>query len=557
MHTTQELLDKSFDSMILSASGWRKVFAASSDEEDPTPEISAEDALICVAVSEVFGAFLNNLEGEGILLARDARPTGKVICSIIYKTLVKLGYSVKYCGVCSAPEIMAQSAVHPYKGFVYVSASHNPIGHNGIKGGCNGGVFGQETANILIEDLKNRVKDCSALLKLYKEAQSIEVVENKELKQQCLSDYRAFVLETACPDGNSESFINKVKACEIGIVGDLNGSARCSSIDKSFLSELGFKTAFINDECGKVAHAIVPEGENLRFCRDKLEQMHEADPSFVLGYTPDNDGDRGNLVFIDTDGRAKIIEAQDVFALCVYAVLRNATKAGMKNLAVAVNGPTSMRIDELSKSFGAKTFRAEVGEANAVNLGEKLRKDGYSVPILGEGSNGGNITYPAKVRDPMNTIMSMASLLADGITIPQALSLIPPYTTTSAFAPEAIVRLKTRDFSTLKTNYEKAFPVQWNNKKDTLRAFGIESYSEIRTKGICEYTGVGNGTPGGLKMAFSDASGVCLAYIWMRPSGTEPVLRILADVKGKNKELHDLLLSWQREMIESAAALIN
>ncbi len=557
MNTTQELLDKSFESMILSASGWRKVFAASSNEEDPTTEISVEDSLICAAIAEVFGAYLNKLEGEKILLARDARPTGSVICSIIYRSMVKLGYSVEYCGICSAPEIMAQSAVHPYKGFVYVSASHNPIGHNGIKGGRDGGVFPQEVASHLIEELKKKEKDISSLQKLLEEGRSIEVVENTALKEQCLKDYRLFVLKTACPDGNFKDFIEKVKRCGMGIVGDLNGSARCVGIDKAFLPELGLKTAFINDQSGKVAHAIVPEGENLNACREKLEQMHALDPSYVLGYTPDNDGDRGNLVFIDNDGKAKIIEAQDVFALCVYSVLRNASKLGMKNLAVAVNGPTSMRIDELCKSFGAKTFRAEVGEANAVNLGEKLREDGFSVPILGEGSNGGNITYPAKVRDPMNTIMSMASLMADGITIPQALSLIPPYTTTSAFAPEAIVRLKTRDFTSLKTNYEKAFPAQWESKKALLSKYGIVSFTEIRTKGICECTGLGNGTPGGLKMLFSDASGEDVAYIWMRPSGTEPVLRILADVKGKNTVLHDTLLSWQREMIEKAASLIG
>ncbi|MCR5761620.1 MAG: phosphoglucomutase, partial [Sphaerochaetaceae bacterium] len=207
MKTTQEKLDKSFENMILSASGWRKVFAASADEEDFTKDISAEDSLICVAIADVFGKYLDKLEGQKILLARDARPTGPAICSIIYRTLVKFGFEVEYCGICSAPEIMAESAVRPFKGFIYVSASHNPVGHNGIKGGCNGGVFGQETAAVLIDDLKSCVKDVCRLSELYESGLSIPVKENTELKEQCLSDYRTFVLKTACPDGNFEPFI--------------------------------------------------------------------------------------------------------------------------------------------------------------------------------------------------------------------------------------------------------------------------------------------------------------------------------------------------------------
>ena len=68
--------------------------------------------------------------------------------------------------------------------------------------------------------------------------------------------------------------------------------------------------------------------------------------------------------------------------------------------AVVVNGPTSMRIERIAEAYGAGVFRAEVGEANVVNLAAARRSGGYEVRILGEGSNGGNITHPATVRDP-------------------------------------------------------------------------------------------------------------------------------------------------------------
>ena len=38
--------------------------------------------------------------------------------------------------------------------------------------------------------------------------------------------------------------------------------------------------------------------------------------------------------------------------------------------------------------------------------------------------------------------------------------------------------------------------------------------------------------------------------ILIRPSGTEPVLRVLVDIKGKNEVLHDEILKYQRSLIE-------
>ena len=53
-----------------------------------------------------------------------------------------------------------------------------------------------------------------------------------------------------------------------------------------------------------------------------------------------------------------------------------------------------------------------MGEANVVNLARNLREQGYQVRILGEGSNGGTITNPAAVRDPLNTIFALLKLLS-------------------------------------------------------------------------------------------------------------------------------------------------
>ena len=40
----------------------------------------------------------------------------------------------------------------------------------------------------------------------------------------------------------------------------------------------------------------------------------------------------------------------------------------------------------------------------------------------------------------------------------------------------------------------------------------------------------------------------------MRGSGTEPVFRILCDVRGSNKQMEEALLAWETELLEKADA---
>lgn len=556
---------------ILSASGWRNVFAASKDEEDAGEVISDEDAVIVAHIAHVF------YEGIGknrprVLLAVDARPTGRILSYITMRVLVGLGADVSYLFISAAPETMAYSH-EGFDAFCYISASHNPIGHNGFKFGVDGGVYERTVSDALAVSLRAALDgdDCVERAKaLSAQAQEEQIdkvlLEAKEEKAKALAYYRTFVLETAGVDSSFHA--------DCGIVGELNGSARSLSIDEGFLQSLGCKTHYVNDRAGAVVHAIVPEGENLIPCRDELKKCHEKDKRFILGYCPDNDGDRGNFVYVrQSTGECEILQAQEVFALVVAIELADLSKKGVGPLAVAVNCPTSERIEALGEIFGAKVFRAEVGEANVVNLAAELRSQGYVVHVLGEGSNGGNITDPAKVRDPLNSVMTFLKLFADKSLFSYAIEkmtgkkpegepsleamvdALPVYTTTGAFSSLAKLHVKHTDWARLKKEYERLFVTQWQTM--ALEEEGIMGYEERQTEGTKEVVGMGEAyrspaAKGGLKMVLIGEGGEHLAYLWLRPSGTEPVLRVLVDVKGKKEALHDRLLSWQRSLIDQA-----
>ena len=605
------------NSMILSASGWRGIFAVSGEEEDKSGGISESHRIIAGAAAFTFADYLRKLSSPAgniplVLLGSDTRPTGKAIAGAILPVLLASGCRVKYAGVIAAPEIMAWvRAVNSSPeggagtGFIYISASHNPIGHNGLKFGLtDGGVLSSEEANKLIGNFRSFLDraDCISLIEdlIERGQEGIDAVyaAETEAKGEGKKAYFDFSAEVAW--GNSmahnsavaETLRQSFAVRPLGLAVDFNGSARTVSIDRDFFSETGIRFKTINAKPGEIVHRIVPEGESLEPCRIFLEDLHRCDASFILGYVPDCDGDRGNLVIWDeTIGKGRILGAQEVFALACVAELAHLVYTeelrydsrgnALSKAAIVVNDPTSMRIDRIATAFDVSVFRAEVGEANVVNLARRLREKGCIVRILGEGSNGGNITHPSAVRDPIHTVLAIAKLLGLRSTVEKPglfelwcdlsdqaelyredydlsdiIASLPPFVTTSAFSEEAVLRVDTADQAILKSRYEKIFLQEWEERKEQLKnRYGIHSWEAIAYNGTEEKRGIarfGDSGRGGLKIAFRNGADKTNAFIWMRGSATEPLLRVMADAEGQDKRIERDLIEWQRRMVLEA-----
>jgi len=543
--------------MIISASGWRKIFAADGDENSMSKEISEADRTLCAGIAYQFATWVKSKGCLSVCLGRDARPTGEAICTIISSVLTDMGLRVEYLSICAAPEIMAYVKMSPQlDSFLYVSASHNPAGHNGVKFGLgDGSVLGGSDAKEIMEQFKAFMEDSGNHPKLVQFLNKTRpLAASDAAKQKALATYLKFNMDTAfASEAELKSF---KKAQKPSVAADMNGSARSLSIDRNFFGTLGIKYDFINDTAGKIAHGILPEGKNLSDAAAHLEKLYAKDKSFTIGYVPDNDGDRGNLVLIDKNGKAMIPDAQTVFAMVCKAELSQMIG---DNIAIAVNCPTSMRIERIAEKYGAKVFRAEVGEANVIGLAAKLRGNGYKVRFLGEGSNGGNITHPATVRDPLNTIISILKYaVKTGKSWNEMIADLPQFQTTATDDTIAKMKIRCTDHGRLKNVYEKVFALQWEAKKAELgKKFGIVSWREVNYIGTESYEGAGDaarkaGVKGGLKIIFSEASGRDKAFVWMRGSGTEPVFRILADVESSDKNDERYLVNWQHQMVEEA-----
>lgn len=621
-----------FDSLILSASGWRGVFG--NDDDDLSGLISPAKAYAAARMALVFADFLLARTPPSyapvVALGLDTRPSGPAIADVMARVFLARGLRVRYAFICAAPEIMAWAklsgplpANHPDRldAFCYISASHNPPGHNGAKFGLvDGGVLPGDDTRQLISRLKDgacQAADIEAIARLVAAPSSATVAALYAgcgaAKDLAIASYTRFARETAGASSDVGSQNQEISALAeairragagagAAVVAEMNGSARSLSIDEAYLSGLGVTTLALNTQPGRFVHRIVPEGESLEPCRLALARARAENPAFVLGYVPDCDGDRGNIVYWDeAAGEARALEAQDGFALAVLAELSVMAARALKyggsalagsalagsapaKMAVACNDATSLRIEAIAGALGAEVFRAETGEANVVSLARSLRGQGYEVRILGEGSNGGVITHPASVRDPLNTITAILKLLylrdegsvpgpfrlwlersgqsalyRDDFSLSDVLASLPAYTTTSVFEARAARRIRSRDHAALKDAYEGVFRKSWPALARELEPLcGRLDWKPLASSGPAERPlagSFGQSGTGGLKLLLSDGSGAPAGFLWMRGSGTEPVFRIMADMRGRNPAVEALLLERHAAMVLEADAL--
>ena len=595
--------------MILSLSGWRGIFAASGDDNSDDPEINLQRSIFIAASARVFSDYLKKNEVKGsIIIGRDTRPTGKKISDVILYILSREGWDIRLINECAAPEIMAYArSLLNAAGFIYISASHNPLAYNGLKFGlCDGGVLPDSETAELAAMLKTFLGSKENISSLENDIKNLDkniikqlITYSSSYKNEALKVYEEFsqeVISGFTKGSNGKEIFNiirrGIKENPLGICADFNGSARTVTIDRDFLSDLGINFISINDKPGIIQYQIVPEGESLNLCREFLEQCHKENPSFILGYKPDCDGDRGNLVIWDhKQNQGRLLEAQEVFALACMAELAYLVWTGqlkhdnkgkaITRSALVVNDPTSLRIDRIAQAFDVQVFRSEVGEANVVSLARKLREEGYLVRILGEGSNGGNITHPAAVRDPLNTLGALIKLLTirsgDGkkglfeswcylsdqadlyhqdFNLTDIIATLPAFITTGSYSNEGVLKIKTIDHSLLKERYQKIFLKNWEIKKEELKLkYGIISWDVCAYNGIVEKPGINNFSEagqGGLKIGFLNNQGQKIACIWMRGSRTEPVFRIMADAEGQDPCFERDLIEWQTWMLTQA-----
>ena len=238
----------------------------------------------------------------------------------------------------------------------------------------------------------------------------------------------------------------------------------------ALLDRLGCRVEAINMQTdGRFPRPPEPVADNLGELEDLVRRSH-AD----VGMAVDPDVDR--LALVDETGKA--IGEDYTLALAAGAVLRHTKGPVVTNLS------TSRVVDDAAALGGVQVIRAPVGE---VNVAVRMRDEGS--PVGGEG-NGGVIVKDLHLgRDaPAGAALVLQMLLDANAPLSRIISQRPRY---------AIVK-----------------------EKLDRPAGSLDSvYTALRTA----FAGAGVDTADGIRFAWADR------WVHVRPSGTEPVVRVIAE----------------------------
>ncbi len=336
----------------------------------------------------------HNPSASKIVVGRDARLSGEMVCHLVAGALMSMGFDVINIGLATTPTTELAVTGVGADGGIIITASHNPIQWNALKLLNEKGEFlsdseGKEVISIA-EKEDYSFADVMKLGHEYKDEtwamRHIEMVANLPLVD---SDAIAKAGFTVAVDA-----VNSVGGIVI----------------PQLLRRLGVENVVeLNCEAtGKFAHTPEPIPENLTQISGLMKEG-VADVGFVV----DPDVDR--LAIVMENGKM-FVEEYTLVAVADY-VLSKTPGSTVSNLS------SSRALRDVTEKHGCSYSAAAVGEVNVV----KKMKDTCAV-IGGEGNGG--VIYPELHygRDALVGVALFLTLLAkEGKKVSELKAGYPPY----------------------------------------------------------------------------------------------------------------------------------
>ncbi|MEE1290181.1 MAG: phosphoglucosamine mutase, partial [Spirochaetota bacterium] len=317
-------------------------------------------------------AYSQMMPAGPILLGRDSRPSGDVLCNFVAYLLNCLGREVIEIGIVPTPTVLFCVKEKGYAGGIVITASHNPIEWNALKLVNSKGKFLSPA-------------EFAKLSELVEQGKFDYAVWNKLGKSEKMHDMALLHLEKVLNFVDVE----KIKAKNFKVVIDtVNGAG--GPIGAKLLRTLGCEVVEINTETtGYFAHPPEPTPVNLTQLSEKMKEC-SADVGFAL----DPDADR--LVLAGSDG--EILSEEYTLALCADHYLLSKEKTDL-----VINLSSSRLCDDVAAKHGVKVLRVPTGE---IHVTESLEQTGAK--LGGEGNGGVILPQINKCRD---TLVGMALIL--------------------------------------------------------------------------------------------------------------------------------------------------
>ena len=481
-----------------------------------------------------FANYLNeSFENPSVAVAYDSRNMSKEFATAAALTLCANGVKVFLYESLRPTPVLSFAVRHlNCKGGIVVTASHNPKQYNGYKVYDEfGGQVTDEKANKIIS-LVNDVKDFSMIKNM-----SEEEALNKGLLVYIGEDVdKAYIDEVKNLTIRKELVKEKAKDLKI-IYTPIHGSGNIPV--RRVLSELGYSNVKVVKEQeepnGNFPTAPYPNPEMPQVFELALEMAKQESPDIIFGTDPDCD--RIGVVVKESNGEFKVLTGNQTGLLLTHYVLSalKETNSLPENGVVIKTIVTTEGARKIAEDFGIELMDVLTGFKY---IGEKIREfreSGDKKYLFGFEESYGYLAGEF-VRDKDAVIASM--LIAEmtlyykeqGMSLYEALiKLYEKY----GFYKETLISIELEG----KEGQEKIASCI-----DDLRNSSIESVDGVKISTKLDYklsVEESNGVKSEIKLPKSNV----LKYILedgssfvVRPSGTEPKMKIYLAVKGSSLE---------------------
>ncbi|HEV8598314.1 MAG TPA: phosphoglucosamine mutase [Gemmatimonadales bacterium] len=433
---------------------------------DLTPELVARQAA-------ALGAWTRAAGNPRVVLGRDARTSGEMFAHAATAGLLSVGCDVIELGLVPTPTVQLAVVHHKAGAGLILTASHNPVEWNALKLVGPAGIF-------LDAEAGGRIR---ALAEEGPRRSGWDGVGSVSQDSGAIARHLEQVL--ALPEVDTPLIRRAGFTVALDCVRGAGGA-----IIPELLERLGCTTVGIHLETdGHFPHQPEPIPENL----GELAQLVRRAQAHV-GMAVDPDVDR--LALVDEQGVP--IGEDYTLAFAVRAVLGSAADHPAAPTAapaaapphrrtaapvVVANLSTSLVVEDAARECGATFVRAPVGEANVARA--MLQE---AAPIGGEGNGGVMLTSLHLGRDaPLGVALILQYLATQERPVSRLVAAAPRY---------RIVKAKTKrgaDLAKAYTALKERFPEAVADQQD------------------------------GLRLGWADR------WVHLRPSGTEPVIRMIAE----------------------------
>ncbi|MBO5926226.1 MAG: phospho-sugar mutase [Clostridia bacterium] len=476
---------------------------------------------------------------RGVIISYDTRKYSDVFAKAAAGVLLANGISVKIFDSPS-PVPMLSYAIKHYNAVagIMITASHNPKEYNGYK------VYGEDGAQMSVEATKIVVDFISEVKDIFSiEEKTVSTIKNQGdlyvIGKKFLKKYVKVLTKLTLSKKAVKKYGKKLKI----VYTSLHGSGLVPVTE--ILKKLGINACVVENQKvydGNFPTVEVPNPENAEALSVGIALADKISADVVLGTDPDCD--RLGVAIRNNEGKFVNLTGNQVGVLLTDYILKRLSDLNKlpKNGVVIKSFVSTDLVKPVCDSYGVKLLEVPVGFKY---IGEKIKlfeKDKSSEFIFGfEESCGYLRGTHARDKDAVVASMLFAEMVCyyeyNGVSVYSVLEEI--------YDKYGYVIDKTHS-----KNYQGLNAMEeMNAVVNKLRYLSFDKFDNYNVLAKRDYlSGVRTMIDGSVEEM--DVKGVnCLYYeleiggfICLRPSGTEPKLKIYYSVKGRDKAMAEKAL---------------